>query len=79
MQVGKVKWFDERKGYGFITLKDTPEDIFVHYSAIFTENKGYRTLLPGQEVEFELMTDARGLKAVKVKVIGGTVPVKKES
>lgn len=72
--VGRVKWFNDKKGFGFITAKDTPEDIFVHHSAIHME--GYRCLFPGQEVEFELMTDARGLKAVKVKVIGGTVPVK---
>lgn len=72
--VGTVKWFNDTKGYGFIKAKDVPEDIFVHHSAIHME--GYRALFPGQEVEFELLTDTRGLKAVKVKVIGGTVPVK---
>jgi CspA family cold shock protein len=72
--IGRVKWFNDKKGFGFITAKDTPEDIFVHHSAIHME--GYRVLFPNQEVEFEVKTDARGMKAVKVKVIGGTVPVK---
>lgn len=72
--VGRVKWFNDKKGYGFISAKDTPEDIFVHHSAIHME--GYRVLFPGQDVEFELKPDTRGLKAVKVKLIGGNVPVK---
>ena len=75
-QVGRVKWFDDQRGFGFITSKDTPEDIFVHYSAIRVGDKGHRTLLPGHEVSFEIVTDARGMKAVNVKVIGGTVPLK---
>ena len=72
--IGKVKWFNDKKGFGFIKADDVPEDIFVHHTAIHME--GYRVLFPGQDVEFELKTDQRGLKAVKVKVIGGTVPVK---
>lgn len=71
---GKVKWFNDKKGFGFITADGVTEDIFVYYSAIHME--GYRTLFPGQVVEFELMTDQRGLKAVKVKVVSGTVPAK---
>jgi len=71
---GKVKWFNDKKGFGFIMADGVTEDVFVHHTAIHME--GYRALFPGQEVEFELMTDQRGLKAVKVKVIGGAVPVK---
>jgi len=69
---GKVKWFNDKKGYGFIAADGVTEDVFVHHTAIHME--GYRALFPGQDVEFELMTDQRGLKAVKVKVVGGAVP-----
>ena len=60
---GKVKWFNNTKGYGFI---DNPngEDIFIHYSAILSE--GYKTLVEGQFVEFELVQTAKGLQAKKV-------------
>lgn len=64
---GKVKWFNDKKGFGFIRAQDVPEDIFVHHSAIHME--GYRVLFPDQEVEFELKNDQRGLKAVKVRLI----------
>lgn len=67
--VGKVKWFNDKKGFGFIRTDGVPEDIFVHHSAIHME--GYRVLFPDQEVEFELKTDQRGLKAVKVRLIEG--------
>lgn len=65
--IGKVKWFNDKKGFGFIKAVDVPEDIFVHQSAIHMD--GYRVLFPDQEVEFELKSDARGLKAVKVRLI----------
>jgi cold shock protein len=65
--IGKVKWFNDKKGFGFIRATDVPEDIFVHHSAIHME--GYRVLFPDQDVEFELKTDTRGLKAVKVRLI----------
>lgn len=67
--IGKVKWFNDVKGYGFITTDGVPEDIFVHNSTIHME--GYRVLFPGQEVEFELKTDQRGLKAANVRLIEG--------
>ena len=60
---GKVKWFNNEKGFGFIEYKDG-EDIFVHYSAII--NGGYKTLVEGQEVEFELVTTDKGLQAKNV-------------
>ncbi len=62
--IGKVKWFDAKKGYGFLT-SDEGNDVFVHYSHIETD--GYRTLLEGQEVEFEVKESDKGLQAQKVR------------
>lgn len=64
MATGKVKWFNESKGFGFITC-DGGGDAFVHYSDIKSE--GFRTLSEGQDVEFEIQEGAKGLKAVNVK------------
>ncbi len=61
---GKVKWFNNEKGYGFIRREDEVEDIFVHYSAI--AHKGYKTLEEGQDVEFELIKGDKGLQATNV-------------
>jgi len=66
MPVGKVKWFNDSKGYGFIE-HDGGEDVFVHFSAIVGE--GYRTLTEGAEVQFEIVADAKGPRADKVTVI----------
>ena len=63
MLKGKVKWFNNDKGYGFIEYK-TNEDIFVHYSSILSQ--GYRTLVEGQYVEFELVQTDKGLQAKNV-------------
>ena len=63
MSKGKVKWFHDAKGYGFIELEDG-KDIFVHYSAINIE--GYKTLAEGQEVEFELTDGDKGPRAANV-------------
>ena len=60
---GTVKWFNDAKGYGFIT-QPGGEDVFVHFSAIVGE--GFRTLSEGQEVEFDLNQTDRGLQAAKV-------------
>ena len=62
---GKVKWFNNEKGYGFIEYTDK-EDIFVHYSAIRQE--GYKTLEEGQIVEFKLLETEKGLQALDVVV-----------
>lgn len=64
---GKVKWFDSKKGYGFITGEDGKE-IFVHFSGIATE--GFKSLNEGQEVEYEVGSGAKGEQAVNVTVIG---------
>ena len=61
---GKVKWFNDSKGYGFIELLDGGGDVFVHFSAIQTE--GFRTLAEGQEVEFEVENGERGTYAASV-------------
>jgi len=64
---GKVKWFNDRKGYGFIEKDDGQGDVFVHHTAINTE--GFRTLAEGQEVEFEVIQDQRGEKAINVSPV----------
>ncbi|MFV2007413.1 MAG: cold-shock protein [Longimicrobiales bacterium] len=60
MSRGTVKWFNDSKGYGFITQAEG-DDVFVHFSAI--EGEGFRTLSEGQEVEFELRESEKGLQA----------------
>ena len=62
-KTGRVKWFNENKGYGFIEQEDG-EDVFVHYSAILEE--GFKTLAEGQQVEFEVVRGDKGLQAAKV-------------
>lgn len=66
MPIGKVKWFNETKGYGFIEYEGG-KDVFVHFSAITGE--GYRTLPEGAKVEFDIVQDAKGPRAGKVTVI----------
>ena len=62
---GKVKWFSNQKGYGFIQTDDG-KDIFVHFSAI--ESEGFKTLGQGQEVEFEISEGPKGPQAANVTV-----------
>jgi CspA family cold shock protein len=64
MAKGKVKWFDAKKGFGFIT-KDDGGDIFVHHTGITGE--GFKSLTQGQEVEFEVTEGDRGPKATNVR------------
>jgi len=63
MPVGRIKWFNERKGFGFIG-QENGDDVFVHHTAI--QGEGFKTLYEGDEVEFEIIEDAKGLKADKV-------------
>ena len=63
MAIGKVKWFNENKGFGFIE-QENGEDVFVHFSVIQME--GYKTLAEGAEVEFEVVSGEKGLQATKV-------------
>lgn len=71
--VGRVKWFNNDKGYGFIDFKEN-EDIFVHYSAI--DKEGYKTLSEGQLVEFKLIETSKGYQAVNVRLVKETASVK---
>ena len=71
-QVGTVKWFSRRKGYGFIE-REGAEDVFVHFSAI--QGEGYRNLFEGQKVEFTVEDDQRGPQAADVKALDGPDPM----
>lgn len=70
---GRVKWFNNEKGYGFIDYKEN-EDIFVHYSAI--NQDGYKTLTEGQYVEFSLLETTKGYQALDVVVIKEATTIK---
>jgi len=63
---GKVKWFNEKKGYGFITAEDG-KDLFVHFSGI--EGEGFKSLNEGDKVDFDITRGPKGPQAIKVKVI----------
>jgi len=67
MPKGKVKWFNEKKGYGFITSEEG-KDVFVHHSGI--QGEGFKSLNEGDQVEFEVTQGPKGPQAVSVKVIG---------
>lgn len=67
MPVGTVKWFDVKKGFGFIQTPDGSKDIFVHYTAI--ESEGFKTLRDGDKVEYELVDSDRGPQAQHVRVL----------
>jgi CspA family cold shock protein len=69
MSDGKVKWFNPRKGYGFIATADG-RDIFVHYSSI--SGDGYKTLVEGDSVTFEIVEGEKGLRAENV--VAGSAP-----
>lgn len=64
MARGKVKWFNDAKGYGFIEQPNGGEDVFVHFSAI--QMDGFKTLAEGEEVEFEIRQGDKGLQAANV-------------
>ena len=64
---GQVKWFNESKGFGFITPADGSKDVFVHFSAI--QGNGFKTLAEGQNVEFEIQDGQKGPAAVNVTAI----------
>lgn len=65
-ETGRVKWFDEKKGFGFIERKDN-SDVFVHFRSI--EGEGYKTLSEGQDVEFEVEDGQKGPQALQVKAL----------
>ncbi len=65
MATGTVKWFNESKGFGFISPSDGSADVFVHFSAIVSEG-GYRTLAEGQSVKYDVESGAKGPQASNV-------------
>jgi CspA family cold shock protein len=67
MAKGRVKWFNEKKGFGFVS-KDDGHDVFVHFSAI--KRDGFKSLDEGDEVEFEVSQGPKGLQAANVVVLG---------
>ncbi len=68
MAQGTVKWFNAEKGYGFIAVDGSNDDVFVHYSAI--DAAGFRSLEEGQKVEFEITQGPKGQQADNVHIIG---------
>jgi len=67
MATGKVKWFNDAKGFGFITQDDGGDDVFCHHTAIVAD--GFRTLAEGQKVEFEVKKGPKGLQAANVRAV----------
>jgi cold shock protein len=67
MALGTVKWFNDAKGFGFITQEGGGEDVFVHHTAIQAD--GFRSLAEGQKVEFEVKKGPKGLQAASVRAV----------
>ncbi|HEX8341047.1 MAG TPA: cold-shock protein [Tepidisphaeraceae bacterium] len=65
MASGKVKWFNDQKGFGFISMDETGKDVFVHHSVI--EGDGFKTLRDGEVVEYEYEDGPKGIRALRVK------------
>jgi CspA family cold shock protein len=70
MATGVVKWFNNAKGYGFVTPEDGDQDIFVHFSSI--EMDGYKTLKEGQKVQFDISQGPKGLHATNIQRVAAS-------
>lgn len=70
MATGTVKWFDRKKGFGFLVGQDGGPDIFIHFSSI--EGEGFRTLRHGDRVEYELVDSERGPQAHSIRLLDKT-------
>ncbi len=83
MATGKVKWFNNAKGYGFVIAEAGGEDLFVHYTSI--QMDGYKTLKAGQDVEFDIEHGPKGLHAVNIRsfesdsTVGPAPPIERSS
>ena len=72
--IGQCKWFNDKLGYGFVTIRSGNEkgkDIFVHHSGVKPSNSNYKTLRKGEYIQFDIMEGQNGLQAVNVRGIGG--------
>jgi CspA family cold shock protein len=67
VKTGIVKWFNSNKGFGFLTVDNSEKDVFVHYTAIVSD--GFKDLVEGQKVKFEVLETERGPQAAKVEVV----------
>jgi CspA family cold shock protein len=67
MATGTVKWFNDAKGFGFITPEDGGKDLFAHFSAI--QEQGFKTLKEGQRVSFDVTTGAKGQQASNIRAV----------
>ncbi|MGA1370776.1 MAG: cold shock domain-containing protein CspD [Pseudomonadales bacterium] len=77
MATGKVKWFNNAKGYGFVLPDHGGEDLFAHYSTI--QMDGYKTLRAGQDVTFDIEAGPKGLHAVNIRTADAAIPVRAEA
>ena len=66
MAAGKVKWFNDAKGFGFITPDDGSDDLFAHFSAI--QSQGFKSLAEGQRVTFEVTKGQKGMQATNIQI-----------